>query len=147
VILNRRGVLGLGAIVTAASAGAARATSYRPPERYLYFDYGSAELSPEAVQIIVEMKPEFDGWAGPSQIARYELIGSIDGKETAARLKPLVARRIEAVTKVMLTSGVTPAQISVRRAIPGDFPHFERGEEQPLARAVHVQRPFIVHIP
>ncbi len=39
------------------------------------------KLSPEAVQIIVEMKPEFDGWAGPSQIARYELIGSVDGKE------------------------------------------------------------------
>jgi hypothetical protein len=147
MIIHRRGILGLGAALALGGVGTARAITYAPPERWLYFDYGSAELSPEAVQIIIGMKSEFDAWAGPSQIARYELIGSIDGQETAARLKPLVGRRIEAVTKVMLTSGVTPAQISVRRAIPGDFPHFERGEEQPLARAVHVQRPFVVHIP
>jgi hypothetical protein len=147
MIIHRRDILGLGAALALGGVGTARAITYAPPERWLYFDYGSAELSPEAVQIIIGMKPEFDAWAGPSQIARYELIGSIDGKETAARLKTLVGRRIEAVTKVMLTSGVTPAQISVRRAIPGDFPHVERGEEQPLARAVHVQRPFVVHIP
>ena len=136
--IHRRNVLSLGTALAIGATSVARATTYWRPERYIYFDHGSAELSPAAVEIIRIIKPEAEGWAGPSEPVRYELVGSIDGVETARRLKALIARRVEAVAKALVESGVDPAAIVIRPTIPGDFPSWKRGEDMPLARAVHM---------
>lgn len=95
-------------------------------------------MSPAAIEIVRVMKPQAEDWAGPSKPARYELVGSIDGAETAAGLKALIARRIEVVAKALAANGVDPAAIVVRPAVPGDFPSWKPGEAMPFARAVHI---------
>ena len=130
----------MGAALALGGAGTAQATGDSfPPERYIYFDHASDTVSPEALQIIAEMRPDFEHPADPSAPpARYALAGSIDGAEAAAGLRPLVQQRVEAVRKAMVTAGIDPACITVTPET-GVFAPFKEGQVEPLSRAVHIR--------
>ncbi len=140
--ISRRGMMGFGALLGFGGAGSARATTYVPPNLYIYFEHASDALGPEALQLVSGMKPRFDDWVAASkQPARYVLTGSIDGAETASGLEALVGRRVETVRKAMVAAGIDPALISIIPRLNGEFAFFEKGEVQPLSRAVHIRLP------
>jgi hypothetical protein len=60
MIVDRRGAMRLGLAFAVGGASIARATSYRIPEYYLYFDSNSAALSEGASQVIQAAKAFFD---------------------------------------------------------------------------------------
>jgi hypothetical protein len=140
--IDRRNVLGLGALLALGNAGAARAITYIRPDHYVYFEHASDVLLPAALRVIDETKPIFDGWAAEAkQPARFLLSGSIDGAETGGHLQALMARRVEAVRTALVERGADPALISTAPRYEGEFAWFLKGEVQPLARAVHIQLP------
>jgi len=92
---DRRDVLRLGLALTLVGATPALAITYAPPEYWIYFEADSAELPPDAAQLIIDMKPRFDGWVKSSGAPpRYRLTGSIDGVEEKAPSWPLNAPRL-----------------------------------------------------
>jgi len=137
---DRRDVLRLGLALTLVGAAPARAITYAPPEYWIYFEADSAELPPVAAQLIIDMKPRFDGWVKDSGAPpRYRLTGSIDGVEEKTRRTKLAAQRVKAVADAMVANGVDRAQIVINKKVPGPFAPTARGQPEPLARAVYVE--------
>jgi len=147
MIADRRDVLRLGFALAVLGAAPARAITYAPPDYWIYFEPDSAELPPVAMQVIIDMKPAFDGWVKDSGAPpRYRITGSIDGVEEKARRTKLAGQRVKAVADAMVTNGVDRAQIIVTEKIPGLFAPTVRGQPEPLARAVFVELDYTVRL-
>jgi peptidoglycan-associated lipoprotein len=121
---------------TAASTAASVETprpSYRGPwedpssplyHRTIYFDYDSAEIKPQYLEVI----RTHSAYLGKTTAQRVTLEGNTDERGTREYNLALGDRRAESVRQLMLAEGVTPAQmatLSYGEERPADPGHTE----------------------